>query len=358
MNTSIIKLKKKFLTYCKDNHFQQNSKQLETLDLLQDFYSGDGENKNIISKIFKKDKKKLGFYLFGDVGVGKTMLLDFYFNQLNIKKNRVHFNEFMINFHDNRHQNKSKDKDNSIEAFAKQLKRQFDLIYLDEFQVTNIVDAMILGKLFETIFDQNIRIILSSNTKIDDLYKDGLQRDQFIPFIKIIKDRCIQHELVIEQDYRKLALSKLERYFYPINEQNTFNVNQIFRRLTKNKKKSLKILNIKGRDFKIENYYEGIARFSFNDLCAVNIGAEDYIAIAETCRFILIDNIPIFNDDNADKQHRFVTMIDIFYEKKLPMMVSSNFNLENYSSSQKLLSVFKRTASRLFELTSPKFEIS
>ena len=338
-----------FLIFCKKNNFEININQIKTL-------------KNLVKFFYKKKfftfnyKKKLGFYLFGDVGVGKTMLLDFYFDQLNIKKNRMHFNEFMINFHDNRHQNKS--KDNFIEAFVKQLKRQFDLIYLDEFQVTNIVDAMILGKLFETIFDQNIRIILSSNTKIDDLYKDGLQRDQFIPFIKIIKDRCIQHELVIEQDYRKLALSKLERYFYPINEQNTFNVNQIFRRLTKDKKKSLKILNVKGRDFKIENYYEGIARFSFNDLCAVNIGAEDYLTIAEACRFVLIDNIPIFNDDNADKQHRFVTMIDIFYEKKLPMMVSSNFNLENYSSSQKLLSVFKRTASRLFELTSPKFEIS
>jgi cell division protein ZapE len=198
-------LKKKFIDYCISNKFEQNSKQIETLELLIDFYSNNLISKNIFSKFLNKKSEKLGFYLFGDVGVGKTMILDFYYNHLSIKKNRMHFNEFMINFHDYRHQERTEGKNGNIDRFVNKLKDQFDLIYLDEFQVTNIVDAMILGKLFETIFEKRIKVILSSNIKIDDLYKDGLQRDQFLPFLEIIKKNCIQHELIINQDYRRSA---------------------------------------------------------------------------------------------------------------------------------------------------------
>ena len=351
-------MKKKFIDYCISNKFEQNSKQIETLELLINFYSDNLISKNIFSKFLNKKNEKLGFYLFGDVGVGKTMILDFYYNHLSIKKNRMHFNEFMINFHDYRHQERIEGKNGNIDRFVNKLKDQFDLIYLDEFQVTNIVDAMILGKLFETIFEKRIKVILSSNIKIDDLYKDGLQRDQFLPFLEIIKKNCIQHELIINQDYRRSALAKLERYFYPVNEQSLFQINQIFRKLTKEKVKKSELLNVKGREFKIDNYYDGIARFHFNELCSVNIGAEDYIAIANNSKFIVIDELPIFNDDNADKQSRFITLIDILYEKQIPLMVSANFNLDNFESSKKLDSVFKRTVSRLFELTSPKFSIN
>ena len=206
-------MKKKFIDYCISNKFEQNSKQIETLELLMDFYSNNLFSKSIFSKLLNKKSEKLGFYLFGDVGVGKTMILDFYYNHLSIKKNRMHFNEFMINFHDYRHQERTEGKNGNIDRFVNKLKDQFDLIYLDEFQVTNIVDAMILGKLFENIFEKRIKVILSSNIKIDDLYKDGLQRDQFLPFLEIIKKNCIQHELIIDQDYRRSALAKLERYF-------------------------------------------------------------------------------------------------------------------------------------------------
>jgi cell division protein ZapE len=147
-------LKKKFIDYCISNKFEQNSKQIETLELLIEFYSNNLLSKNIFSKFLNKKSEKLGFYLFGDVGVGKTMILDFYYNHLSIKKNRMHFNEFMINFHDYRHQERTEGKNGNIDRFVNKLKDQFDLIYLDEFQVTNIVDAMILGKLFETIFEK------------------------------------------------------------------------------------------------------------------------------------------------------------------------------------------------------------
>jgi len=328
--------------------------QLKTLELLVNFHKTRSFN-NILLKLFSKSNQKLGFYLHGDVGVGKTMLLNFFFDNLNISKERIHFNEFMINFHDFRHINKLKKKNNSIEGFVKNLKKKIDLIYLDEFQVTNIVDAMILGKLFETIFKENLKVLISSNIKIDNLYKDGLQRDQFKPFLEIIGKFCVEHELVINQDYRKSGQSKLERFFYPLNEKTTFQFNQIFRQLSKGKKASIVKLKIKGRVFMINSFFEGVARFNFNELCKVNFGAEDYIGITNKCDFVSLENIPNFNDETSNEQQRFITLIDILYEKKIPMMVSSNFNLDNFTSSKKLTEPYKRTISRLFELTSSNF---
>jgi cell division protein ZapE len=346
-------LKKQFLQYCKSNKLQQNAEQFKTLELLYNF-NKTSFFRNLFLKLFNKKKDKLGFYLYGDVGVGKTMLLNFFFNNLKISKQRMHFNEFMINFHDFRHSNKIKKKDNSIETFVKNFKN-VNLIYLDEFQVTNIVDAMILGKLFKTIFKEKIKVLISSNTKIENLYKDGLQRDQFMPFLDVIRKFSIEHELVINKDYRKVGQSKLERFFFPLNEGTTFQVNQMFRRLTKGKKNSPVKLEVKNRVFVIDVFFEGFARFNFNDLCSVNLGAEDYINIANECVFITLDNIPNFTDTTSNEQQRFITLIDILYEKKIPMMTSSNFNLDNFSSSRRLIEPYKRSLSRLYELTSSSF---
>ena len=261
----------------------------------------------------------------------------------------------MISFHDFVFQNKKDKKENVIDKFVYKIKKKYELIYLDEFQVTNIVDAMILGNLFKKIFDENIKVLFSSNVKINNLYKDGLQRDQFLPFIKIIKDKCYQEKLSIEEDYRKSQSNKDKRFFYPLDEITNFKVNKFYRRKTKNIENKEKILTIKGRKFVIENYFNGISRFDFKDLCAKNIGAEDYIKIAEVCNFIIIENIPNFNNDNSNQQQRFITLIDIFYEKNIPLLVSSKSKLNSISSSINLRDVFKRTISRLHELTSVRF---
>ena len=221
-------MKKEFLDYCSNIGFQQNAKQIKALDLLIAFYNESNRSRNNFLNFFNNKSKKLGFYLYGDVGVGKTMLINFFFDRLKISKQRIHFNEFMISFHDFRHNQKFQGNDTSIETFVKTLKKDIDIIYLDEFQVTNIVDAMILGKLFENIFKENIKILITSNVKIEDLYKDGLQREQFLPFIQTIKKFCFSHELIVNQDYRKSSSSKLERFFYPTNEQTSFQINQIF----------------------------------------------------------------------------------------------------------------------------------
>ena len=344
-------LKNNFLKYCSANKLKINNCQIEVIDLLKIFYNNCFK-KYFFLGFFKKESKKLGFYLSGDVGVGKTMLLNFFYNSLNVPKQRLHFNQFMINFHDFTHDRKEIDKGNAITAFVNKIKKDYELIYFDEFQVTNIVDAMILGKLFKTMFNENIKIILTSNTKIKDLYKGGLQREQFLPFVNIMENLCIEKELIIEEDYRKLNL--LDRFFFPLDEDTNFRVNQIFRKLTKDKKANIKELKIKGRTFKIKKYFEKIARFSFDELCDQNIGAEDYIEIAKECKFIVIENIPVFNENNSNKQQRFITLVDILYEENIPLMTTSDFKLENFSSSKSLEKPFKRTLSRLYELTSLK----
>ena len=174
-----IFLQDSFKEFCLINKLELNAQQVKIISSLEKFLDN---RKTILSRLIKK-KEKLCFYLYGEVGVGKTMILNFAFEKLKIRKYRQHFNEFMINFHNFRHKKKD---NNTITSFVKELKEKYDLIYLDEFQVTNIVDAMILGKLFEIIFEEKIKIIITTNTKLHDLYKDGLQREQFLPFISII----------------------------------------------------------------------------------------------------------------------------------------------------------------------------
>ena len=240
-------LEEKFRSFCNLKNLEINKNQITTIQILEDFY-----NKNFNSSIFeflKKKNRKKGFYLCGGVGVGKTMILDFFYDLISKKKLRLHFNEFMLNFHDFVHENKTKEDENIINLFVKDLKSKASLIYFDEFQVTNIVDAMILGKLFDKIFSENINIIITSNIAISELYKDGLQRDQFKPFIEIMKKKTVEHKLVIEDDYRKSKENQNDRYFFPLNQESNFKMNKFFRIISKDKKKLPKVLILKEENF-------------------------------------------------------------------------------------------------------------
>jgi len=348
-------LEEKFRSFCNSKNLEINQNQITTIKLLQDFY-----NKNFhssIFNIFKKENYKKGFYLHGGVGVGKTMILDFFYDLISKKKLRLHFNEFMLNFHDFVHENKNKGDENIINLFVKDLKSKALLIYFDEFQVTNIVDAMILGKLFDKIFSENIKIIVTSNIKISDLYKDGLQRDQFKPFIEIMKKKTVEHELIIEDDYRKSKENQNDRYFSPLNQESNFKMNKFFRIISKDRKKTTQSLDIKGREFLIKEFYEGVVRFTFDELCDKNLGAEDYLEIAKVSKFMVIDKIPKFDDINSNQQQRFITLIDIVYDKKIPIAVTAEQNLDEMTSSKSLKEQFNRTISRLYELTSSNFNL-
>ncbi len=341
---------KEFLSFCNDNNLEVNPSQLIVIKKLETFYNNNF--KSFISKFFSKKKIIKCFYLFGDVGVGKTMILNFFFNNFKKNKIRLHFNEFMLSFHSFAHKNKNNAQENIINRFVKDLKSKVSLVYFDEFQVTNIVDAMILGKLFDQIFKEDIKIIVTSNTKISELYKDGLQRDQFKPFIQIMEKQSVEYELKIQDDYRKSNGNEIQRYFYPLNQETNFKINKFFRIITKDKKQINKKINIKGREFVIENFHEKIARFKFSELCNKNLGAEDYLEIIKNCNFIMIDQVPQFDNSNSNQQQRFITLLDLIYDKNIPIAVSANQSLDDFTSSKLLEKPFKRTISRLYELTS------
>ena len=348
-----MNLKKSFLNLCENKEYEVNENQISIVEKLSEYYNLNF-NQSLIKKIFKDKNKKSGFYLVGDVGVGKTMILNFFFNSLKEKKYRLHFNEFMIKFHEFIFENKKKGKNHGLEKFVEKLSDKTQILYFDEFQVTNIVDAMILGKLFKKIFEENIKVIFSSNIKIKDLYKNGLQRDQFMPFIKILEHNCSEIELEIPEDYRTNKNIPLDRFLSPIDESSNFKFNKFFRKMTKNREKTTKILNIKGRKLIIENFYERVTKFNFDELFNNNLGSEDYIRIAKESDLIFIENLPNFNEDNSNQQQRFITFIDIIYEKKIPLMIKSEVDLNSLCSSKSLTEPFKRTLSRLYEMTSQK----
>ena len=348
-----MNLKKSFLTLCENKEYEVNENQISIVEKLSEYYNLNF-NQSLIKKIFKDKNKKSGFYLVGDVGVGKTMILNFFFSSLKEKKYRLHFNEFMIKFHEFIFENKKKGKNHGLEKFVEKLSDKTQILYFDEFQVTNIVDAMILGKLFKKIFEQNIKVIFSSNIKIKDLYKNGLQRDQFMPFIKILEHNCSEIELEIPEDYRTNKNIPLDRFLSPIDESSNFKFNKFFRKMTKNREKTTKILNIKGRKLIIENFYDRVTKFNFDELFNNNLGSEDYIGIAKESDLIFIENLPNFNEDNSNQQQRFITFIDIIYEKKIPLMIKSEVDLNSLCSSKSLTEPFKRTLSRLYEMTSQK----
>ena len=348
-------LEEKFKFHCESESLEVNQDQIKVIKKLQGYFNQNFRS-SLLKTLFQKTSKK-AFYLHGGVGVGKTMILNFFFDLINQDKKRLHFNEFMLEFHDYVHNRKDKNQENVVSNFVKDLKSKVTLIYFDEFQVTNIVDAMILGKLFEEIFKENIKIILTSNIEISELYKDGLQRDQFLPFIDIMKKNSINHELIIEDDYRKSKENQKQRYFFPLNQETNFKINKFFRIITKEKKNFPKILNIKGRDFTIQNFYEGICRFNFDELCNRNLGAEDYLEIVKNSKFIVIEEIPLFNNTNSDQQQRFITLLDVIYDRGIPLAITASQSLESLTSSNSLKKPFERTISRLYELTSREFDI-
>ena len=351
-----MNLKKSYLKHCKDKDLEVNENQINIVQKLTEYYNLNFKQ-SFIKKIFKDKKNKLGFYLVGDVGVGKTMILNFFFESLKEKKSRLHFNEFMVKFHDFIFENKKKGNDNGLEKFVKDLSDKAKILYFDEFQVTNIVDAMILGKLFERIFNENIKVIFSSNININDLYKNGLQRDQFVPFLKILKNNCNELELNIEEDYRASKNTNLSRFLSPIDNSSNFKFNKSFRKATKNKKLTTKSFEVKGRKLLFDNFHEGVLKVSFDEICNRNLGSEDYIEIANQSDFIFIENLPKFNENNSNQQQRFITLIDIIYDKNLPIAVTASQDVSKFTSSRSLKEPFKRTISRLYQLTSMKYNL-
>jgi len=346
-----INIQQAFFNFKKSRYFLENINQdnlIKTLTSLEEQLNSGFFFK--VKNFFNNLNYYQGFYLFGEVGTGKTTIINFFLDNIEEKKVlRTHFNKFMIEIH-NLFQIQQKNKD-PIANIAKNYSKDFRLFFLDEFQITNIVDAMLLKKLFMEFFSNKIFIIMTSNSKPDELYKDGLQREQFLPFIDVLKEKTLIFELSTGIDYRLFFLKNKRKFFSPITEETKKIFNETFKKFIGNKETEKLILKIKKRKFTVNEYSSKAAKFNFKDLCGQNIGSEDYLELSKYIKIFFIENIPKFNDDMIDQQQRFITLIDILYDKKINVVCLSEVSLENLQSSKKLNEIFKRTISRLYKMT-------
>jgi cell division protein ZapE len=300
-----------------------------------------------------------GIYMFGDVGRGKSMMMDLFYDAVPVeKKRRVHFHDFMQDVQARLHsfrQTKTKDESDPIPPIASDLAEEAWLLCFDEFQVTDITDAMILGRLFEQLFAKGVVVVATSNRIPDDLYKDGLQRQNFLPFIDMIKEKLDVYELNSPTDYRLRALTGAEVYFIGTAEERKADVDSIFAKLTEGATVAADKIKIKGREIEVPQTGAGVARFTFEELCARPLGPGDFIKLAGTYHTLVIDGIPTLSPENRDQAKRFVTLIDAMYEHKTNLVASFAAEpIELYPEGDYAFE-FQRTVSRLIEMRTEEF---
>jgi len=274
-----------------------------------------------------------GLYIWGPVGRGKSMLMDLFFADAPVaKKRRVHFHEFMLEVQARLHRRREElaargapAESDTIVPIAREIASETRLLCFDEFQVTNIADAMILGRLFETLFEEGLTVIATSNRKPDDLYKDGLQRDRFLPFIELLKQRLEVLELGGDHDYRMGRLRNFDLFLTPLGAWATAKLDEAFRTLSNGSDGEPRVLRTQGRDVEIPRAAPGVAMAHFLDWCAKPMGASDFLCIAEHFHSVIVADIPRMGPDSKDKAVRFITMVDTFYEKKVKFICSAAY---------------------------------
>jgi len=296
-----------------------------------------------------------GLYIFGPVGRGKSMLMDLFFATAPIeRKRRVHFHAFMLEVQETLHRwRQERDaKDDVIAALADKIAGEATLLCFDEFHVSNIADAMILGRLFEALFDRGVVVVATSNWEPDDLYQGGLQRDRFLPFIALIKEKLDVLELDAARDYRLQRIKDMRVYFHPLGDLAARHMTESFARLTGGAAPRRDQLMVQQRRLDVPRQAEGVAWFDFDDLCGRPLGAADYLAIATHFNTVLIDGVPTLSPDQRDQARRFVTLIDALYEHRVNVVIAAAAPPERLYSSGDGSFDFGRTISRLNEMQS------
>jgi cell division protein ZapE len=300
-----------------------------------------------------------GLYIYGPVGRGKSMLMDLFFDAAPVKaKKRVHFHEFMLAQHAflrDARARRAEGQDELIVQAAKSVASQARLLCFDELQVSDIADAMILGRLFAHLFTLKVTIVATSNRPPEDLYKNGLNRQLFLPFIDLLRDKLDVAELAAARDYRLERLMEAPVYHTPLNPLAEHAMDDAWRRLTVGAAPHPIHLEVQGRELMVERAAAGCARFQFVELCARPLGAANFLEIAERFHTVLIDAIPRLTPDKREEAARFRILIDALYEAKTKLVCSaaaepSALYVEGVQSFE-----FERTASRLMEMRSADY---
>lgn len=300
---------------------------------------------------WRKPEPTKGLYMWGGVGRGKSMLMDLLFDHVTTTKERWHFHAFMQWVHGEMAEVRKTGVDDAIQPVAAKLTERIRFLAFDEMQITDITDAMIVGRLFEALFAAGVVIVTTSNRPPSDLYKDGLNRQLFVPFIDLLEDSMIVHELVSETDYRQGRLAGSPTYFTPLNNDAVLAIDALWNDLTGNTTQNL-TLTVKGRQVVLPRFHNGAARASFYDLCGNPLGAGDYLAIAKAIRVLFLDKIPQLSRQNFNEAKRFVLLIDALYEAKVQLICSAAASPEMLYVEGTGSFEFERTASRLREMQS------
>jgi cell division protein ZapE len=307
-----------------------------------------------------------GLYIFGDVGRGKTMLMDLFFAASPImRKRRVHFHEFMADVHERiyafRQRLKSGElgEHDPIALTAAAIAEETWLLCFDEFHVTDIADAMILGRLFKRLFELGVVVVATSNVPPDELYKDGLNRALFLPFIALIEDHMDVVRLTARTDFRLEKLAGAPVWYVPADHAADAALDEAWRRLTRGHEEAERDLTVKGHILRVPRATMGAARFSFHDLCEQPLAAGDYLRIAREFHTVVLDRIPAMDYGCRNEAKRFIILIDTFYDNAVKLVASAatepdglfrvndDFEAQSFEAQE-----FKRTASRLIEMRS------
>ena len=292
-----------------------------------------------------------GLYIWGGVGCGKSFLMDLFVANIYVSVRRIHFHAFMQQVQSDLHAARAAGQMDALNLVARNLSKGLRLLALDEMQIKDIADAMILGRLFTLMREEGVVCVTTSNRPPDDLYKNGLNRQLFLPFIAYLKEHLIVHDMQSVTDFRQNRMSGAQVYFTPLNTAASQGVDALWQSLTGGQDASHS-LQVKGRVLLIPRYHNGVGRFSFNDLCGTPLGPADYLTLAEELRVVVIDDIPQLGRDKFNEATRFVTLIDALYEAKTRLICTAEVLPEMLYLDGEGVFEFERTASRLREMQS------
>lgn len=317
-----------------------------------------------LKKLFgfgRHEEPPRGLYLFGDVGRGKSMLMDLFFDLAPVeKKRRVHFHAFMREVHAriNRFRRTpadERDGDDPLPVIARELAEEAWLLCFDEFEVRDVADAMILGRLFGQMFDLGVVMVATSNRVPDDLYKGGLNRQLFVPFIERLKTQLEIYCLDGHQDYRLMQFVGTPVYHVPVDEKAAAALDEAFERLSGSARGAPAEIEVAGRKVPVPEQAKGVARFAFADLCAQALAANDYLALAERYHTVVLAGVPRLGPANRNEARRFVLLIDVLYDNRIKLVCSAEAEPEALYPEGDGAFEFQRTASRLREMQSADY---